>query len=393
MKIHSAFPGGGRLLVRGSLWCLGLLLAVSVRGAGEKVTLTRTPNGGIQPQAAVDAQGVVHLIYFKGEPKAGDIFYVRQPPGTEKVSEPTRVNRQAGGAIAIGTIRGAHLALGRNGRVHVAWNGSKAAEEHPGMPMLYTRLNDAGNAFEPERDLMTCTAVLDGGGSVAADHQGNVYVMWHAAKPGNTNGEAGRALFVARSSDDGKTFAPETPALSTPTGACACCGVRAFADGTGNVFAVYRAAAEMVNRDELLLVSRNRGAEFEIANRHPWKLRACPMSSASLTESKAGVLAAWETAGQVYFSRIGPGTLKVSTPISPPGNASRKHPVVVGNDRGEVLLVWTEGTGWQRGGALAWQLFDPGDQATNEKGRIDGIPMWSFATAVPRADGNFVIIY
>jgi hypothetical protein len=35
-----------------------------------------------------------------------------------------RVNSQQGSAIAAGAIRGAHLAVGRNGRVHVAWNGS-----------------------------------------------------------------------------------------------------------------------------------------------------------------------------------------------------------------------------------------------------------------------------
>jgi hypothetical protein len=393
MKSYSGSPRCRRLLVHLNLWSLGLLLAISVRGEATKVNLVRTPNGGIQPQALADAKGTVHLIYFKGEPKAGDIFYVRRQPGEETFSEPVQVNHLSGSAIAIGTIRGAHVALGRNGRMHAAWNGSKSSDQHPGAPMLYTRLNDAGTAFEPERDLMTCTANLDGGGSVAADDKGNVYVMWHGSKPGSTNGEAGRAVFVARSTDDGKNFAPETPALSIPTGACACCGMRAFANGAGNVFALYRAATEMVNRDEILLVSRNHGADFEIANRHPWKLSACPMSSASLTESRGGVLAAWETAGQIYFSRIAPGTLKVSPPISPPGSASRKHPVVVGNDRGEVLLVWTEGMGWQRGGSLAWQLFDASGQATNEKGRVDGIPMWSFASAVPRGDGGFVIFY
>ena len=393
MKIHPGPKSWTRWLARLNTCLLGVLLVIPVRGETPKVALMRTPNGGIQPQALMDAKGTVHLIYFKGKPKAGDISYVRQPPGAKKFSEPIPINRQSGSAIAIGTIRGAHLALGRNGRVHVAWNASKSSDTHEGAPMLYTRLNEAGTAFEPERDLMTCTGILDGGGSVAADDQGNVYVMWHGAKPGNTNGEAGRAMFVARSTDDGKTFAPETPALSIPTGACACCGVRAFADGAGNVFALYRAATEIVNRDEILLVSRNHGADFEIASRHPWKLQACPMSSASLAESKSGVLAAWETAGQVYFSRVAPGTLKVSPPISPPGNASRKHPVIVGNDRGEVLLVWTEGTGWQRGGSLAWQLFDADGQRTNEKGRVDGVPTWSFASALPKSDGSFVIFY
>ena len=52
-----------------------LLLGVGSASA-EPVKLLHTPDGGIQPQAAVDGKGVVHLIYYKGDPAAGDIFYV-----------------------------------------------------------------------------------------------------------------------------------------------------------------------------------------------------------------------------------------------------------------------------------------------------------------------------
>ena len=31
----------------------------------------------------------------------------------------------------------------------------------------------------------------------------------------------------------------------------------------------------------------------------------------------------------------------------------RKHPVVAGNARGETILAWTEGVGWNRGGSVA----------------------------------------
>ncbi len=370
-------------------------LGGSALAGSAAVKLARTPNGGIQPQAIVDDQGALHLICFKGDAGAGDIFYARQKPGEESFSRPMQVNSQRGSAIAVGTIRGAHLALGRNGRAHVAWNGSRNAEKgtHDGAPMLYSRLNDAGTAFEPERDLMNNTAFLDGGGSVAADDEGNVYVMWHAFPPGNSEGEAGRAVFIARSSDDGRTFTREQPANPKPTGACGCCGMRAFADRRGNVFALYRAASEKVNRDEILLVSRNHGASFDIANAHPWNIPTCPMSSAFLSETPTGALAAWETAGQVCFARVEAKTLKVSAPVSPPGTGKRKHPVAVANRRGEVLMAWAEGTGWEKGGAVAWQVFDTGGKPTEEKGRADGVPVWGLVAAVPKADGSFVIFY
>ena len=215
--------------------------------------------------------------------------------------------------------------------------------------------------------------------------------MWHAPKPGNTNGEAGRAVFVALSVDDGKIFAAEKLATEKPTGACGCCGMKAFADSEGNVFALYRAASELVNRDETLLMSRNRGADFEIAYAHGWKIAACPMSSAFLSENKTGVLSAAETHGRVFFIRVDAKTGKVSSPVSP--EVKGKHPVAVGNAAGEVLLAWTEGTGWGKGGAVAWQLYDQSGNPTSEKGRAEGVPTWSLVAAVAKRDGNFAIIY
>src|SRR5437867_2928398 len=260
-RTHGVFTARTQCTL-GLLLCflgLGLSAAESTR-----VNLVRTPDGGIQPQAAVDGKGVVHLIYYKGESGGGDIFYARKEPGAENFSKALQVNSQAGSAMSAGTIRGAQLAVGKNGRAHVAWDGlGKGATrvdiggKKKVSPYLYTRLNDGGTAFEPERNLITSAAGLDGGGSVAADNQGHVYAMWHASIPGNTNGEAGRAVFVARSSDEGKTFKPEELVITKPTGACGCCGMRAFADQSGAVYILYRAAGEKVNRDEILLVSRH----------------------------------------------------------------------------------------------------------------------------------------
>jgi hypothetical protein len=238
------------------------------------VTLLQTPDGGIQPQAVRDARGVVHLIYYRGDPGGGDIFYVRREPRKASFSAPIRVNSVPGSAIAAGTIRGAQLALGKGGRLHVAWNGGDKAAPNRldgGAPMLYTRLNDAGTAFEPQRNLMQRTRHLDGGGTVAADAAGNVYVAWHG-HDASADGEQGRRLWIARSRDDGKTFSPEAPAFAEPTGACACCGSRAFADREGTVYVLYRSASTNVDRDMYLLVSRDRGNRFSGERIHTWKV-------------------------------------------------------------------------------------------------------------------------
>lgn len=360
----------------------------------ERVQLVRTPNGGLQPQAVVDARGTLHLIYFRGEAKGGDVFYVRQSAdGT--FSKPMQVNSMAGSAIAVGTIRGAHLAVGKEGRIHVAWNGNKAQPNstHKGVPMWYARMNDAGTAFEAQRDLMHFSGNLDGGGSLAADRSGNVYVIWHGSPDDNARGEDQRALFLARSTNDGKTFPREVRVNPRDTGACGCCGVRAFADQEGNVFALYRSAADKVNRDETLIMSRDRGQSFTVVNEHRWKASTCPMSSAAFAAGSAGTIAAWETAEQIYFTGVDPQSLSALRPTAPPGMAKRKHPSVAVAGSGEVLVAWTEGTGWQKGGSVAWQIFDAKSNATELKGRAPGVPVWGLVAAVAKPDGTFVIYY
>ena len=382
-----------RLVLLPCFLSVGLLAAES-----ERVQLIRTPDGGIQPQAVVDDRGTAHLIYYQGEAGGGDVFHVQRAAGAGDFSKPMRVNSQPGSAIAAGTIRGAQLAVGRNGRVHVVWNGGKgAAKVSVGgkdvTPLLYTRWNDAGTAFEAERNIITYAGGLDGGSSVAADAQGNVYVTWHGSAPDNQDKEAGRAVFVARSTDEGKTFSREKAATPTKTGACGCCGMRAFADSQGAVYILYRAATDMMGRGETLLISPKPGADFAVAYSHPWKAMMCPMSSATLTESKSGVLAAWETGDNVFFASVDPKTMQVTRPTSPLAGLKRKHPVAVANTKGETLLVWTEGTGWAKGGSVAWQLFDAAGAATGEKGRAPGVPVWSLPTAWARPDGSFVIVY
>ena len=365
-----------------------------------KVNLMRVPDGGIQPQAALDAAGALHLIYFKGAAMAGDIFYVRQDAGQETFSRPIRVNSRAKSAVAMGWIRGPQLAIGKNGRVHVAWNGSGEAEKGPGgNPMLYARLSDEGSAFEPQRNLITWAGGIDGGGTLAADGAGNVYVFWHAMA--NAKDEAGRAVFLARSKDEGKTFAREEKANPEPTGACGCCGMKAMVaadgmDADGAISVLYRAAGDNMNRDTILLVSRDKGATFESRTLDKWQLMACPLTTYSLSQGApdSPIVGAWKTKEQVYFAALPSAPKSPLKPIAAPGMGdNRKYPIVTANANGDVLLAWTEGTSWGKGGSLAWQVFGKDGKATGDKGRAGGVATWSLLSAVARPDGGFTLIY
>ncbi len=362
------------------------------------VRFLKTPNGGLQPQAIVDSSGVIHLIYLYGDPAAADIGYVRKNPGESGFSAPIRVNNQPGSAIALGTVRGAHLALGRSDGIHVAWNGSSKAEPkgpRNSAPMLYSRWNGRNSGFEPERNVMKTASGLDGGGSLATDSLGNVFVAWHAQ--GQQRGqpiesEGNRRVWLARSTDDGRTFEEETPVSPAELGACGCCGMGAWADGAGNLYLLYRSAREIVNRDMYLLISRDRGHTFQATDLHPWHIGACPMSTVSLASGNGRVLLSWETRKQVYFAAVNIHNGTISRPVSAPGEGvNRKYPAIAVDQRGQILLVWTEGAGWKKGGSLAWQVFNEAGQPLASNPVLPGVPAWDFATAIS-VNNKFLVI-
>lgn len=394
-----AAPRAGSSITGGAEW-----EHVPWRARGEgaaRVVLARVPAGGIQPEVVRDDAGTLHMVYFGGEARAGDLFYVRSLGSGASFTEPLRVNSQPGSALATGTVRSAQIALG-GGRVHVAWPGSAAAlprgPEHPRLgqttaPMLYARSDPAGTRFEPQRNLAQITYGLDGG-SIAADAAGNVYVAWHGLVPGTPEDEDHRAVRMARSIDAGETFAPEQVLWSEPTGACGCCGLRLLVSPAGGLYALYRSATDLVHRDLYLLLSMDAGRTFRGNRVDEWELAACPMSTMAMTATADRVLAAWETAGQVYFGPVVAGSADISQVMAAPDSGiNRKHPRLAINDRGELLLAWTEGTAWERGGDLAWQLYDADLRPLGEMGRQAGVPVWGFTTPAARADGSFVIFY
>jgi hypothetical protein len=384
------------------LFALG---AMAVLAAGPRtaphgdISLIRVPNGGIQPQVRVGPGGILHLLYYAGDPKNGDLFYVKSPDYGSTWSAPLRVNSTPGSSLAIGTIRGGQIALGKGGRIHVAWDGSSVVQSkgplnpeagQKGSPMLYSRLNEGGSAFEPERSLMTHTFGLDGGGAVAGDAAGNVYVAWHGKTAGAAAGEAGRQLWIAASRDDGVTFASEEAAWREPTGACGCCGMTMFGDSKGVVRALYRSATENIHRDIFLLTSLDHGRSFNGRKLHTWEINACPMSSMAFAEGDGMVAGAWETGGQVYFENLSQPN---GVPLSAPGGGKdRKHPRIAIAPNGEMLMVWTQGTGWQRGGSLAWQVFGRNGKPVGDMRIQPGVPVWSFAAVAAKPNG-FVIFY
>lgn len=377
---YSARPGRERRVPRVNLWSL--------------------PDGGIQPQALCDRNGTVHLLYFKGDPAHGDLYYTTRRQGDSQFAPPLCVNSLLGSACAIGSIRGGQMAVDGQGNVYVVWNGSAPIPSQKRLPMYFTHLIKK-TAFDKQRNLIAGRECIDGGGSVAADGRGNVYVTWHATPP-NQSEAAGR-VYLAFSCNGGRSFSTERT-IDGADGACGCCGMKAALDRMGRLYVLYRAAQENIERDAVLLVSLDGGRTFSKQVLDRWHLNGCPMTLFALSESQGGVVSAWETLGQICFStiqfghenckshRAGPAKRIVVSNKTVCGQDA-KYPALAINCHEERLIAWTQGAGWNRSGNLYWRLYTEKERLKMQSKTGQALKAWSFPATVALPNGDFSIIY
>lgn len=362
------------------LFCLS-----SVDAAKGTPRLESLPEAGLQPQVAVAADGKIHLVYLTGKPEKADIRHVWKAPGGAW-SRPVTVDREPGTAIAVGTIRGAQIALSAgDGTIHVVWNGT-GGKGRPSA-LFYARSIDGGASFSGQRDLRGDTGALDGGATVAAGAGGDVAVVWHGSPEGAAPGESSRRVFVARSRDGGVSFG--APAVVSPDGAgvCACCSLEAAMAANGGLSIVYRSALADGRRDATLLEVPSDGGPVSLKTLGPWSIPTCPMSSASLLIDGRAPWAAWETEGEIVAANLA----ALSKGVTVSGGKAR-HPALARNNRGEILVSWSIGTGWLQDGGFGWAILDADGKMIEKGASRDGIPVWSHTAAYAEGNG-FVLLH
>src|SRR6185437_17018558 len=89
------------------------LLIACLAATTPNVTVQRVPQNGIEPAAIVDARGTIHLLYFIGDPKAGDLVYCDSAPGSIKFTRGQGVNTKPKSVNILGAVRGPQMTLDR----------------------------------------------------------------------------------------------------------------------------------------------------------------------------------------------------------------------------------------------------------------------------------------
>jgi len=366
--------------------------------AGPKVAFEKTPHGGIQPQAIIDARGTLHLLYYKGKPREGDLYYVSRTKGERSFSAPLKVNNIAGSACCIGSIFRARMAIDRDGFVHVLWNGSfgfvKKQWEKKGKQrtpeeftyLFYARLADDRKSFRQQVNLNRNTYGLDGNGSITVDRNGVIRVFWHA----KIKGRPDRMAFMVQSTNRGKSFSIEKPITQRPVGACECCTLEAFSSSSGKTFVAYR-TAEKTGRDTVIFSAEKHDNAFKEIHRHSWKVFTCPASTFAFAENAQRIYAVWETKGHIYTKDVLSSTESIKVSSS---KNNCKYPSIAINSRGDRLTTWSTNTGWGKGGYIQYKLTNRDGTLISQSNLPGHSPAaYSFSSACTLATGGFVIFY
>jgi len=373
----------------------GLVLLLSTTTYGQSgVEVERTPDQGLHPRLLQDAEGNVHLLYFRkrnNNPRAreGDLFYRQYDAASFAWGPARRVSSQSFNHAD--PIYRANFAVDGEGRVHVVWYEPRPSQ------FFYTRSNPERTEFEPRRSMVSdFLEGVDAGADIAAS--GNSVVITWAA--GALAREYERTVFARYSTDGGISFSPETVIGDRSLGACACCSLALDYEDSNRFIVAYRSAIDGVGRHmQLLTVETKSGGELvtEYADLNPlqeWELAACPVSTNDIARDyQQHNWLVFETEGRIVQMDLTASSVPVHV-AEPLSRTRQKNPSAAFSSDGYKLIAWGEGVSFTRGGTLNWQLFDNEGNPVPASGKPEiNIPDNSAPAATITPSGSFLILY
>ena len=298
---------------------LCLLMVIFLTGCQRTAIEAAAPPPAIQISAAgIDAaepvtasasDGTFYVAWVNHDAKQADVMLARFSTDGVMQGAPVLVNRQQGVATA---WRGDQpsLSVAEDGSVYVLWTQRVEAGGQHGTDLYLSVSNDRGQSFASEVKINDDKVPgAHGMHSLAVAKDGRVYVSWlderhvHKPKP-STKGEghhmeSNRDLFIAYSTDGGRTFSANRRVASE---ACPCCKTALAVSSDGTLYAGWRQVLPGNFRHIAVASSTDGGTTFtspKIVSDDKWMLQGCPVSGPSLSVEPSGNLRVlWYAAGE-----------------------------------------------------------------------------------------------
>ena len=311
--------------------CLTVLIS-TLAVAAEPVVVAHGSGGHApkQPQAAVAADGVVHLVYGVGE----SVYHTSSTDGGETFAPPREAFRVAN--LSLGMRRGPRIAVVGKSVVVTAIGGQRGKGKDGDLQAW--RSSDGGTSWHgPVKVNDAADSAREGLHGMAAGADDSIWCVWLDLRDKKSE------VYAAKSTDDGATWSSNVLVYRSPDGAvCPCCHPSVLVS-EGAVHVLFRNALAG-NRDMYVSTSRDGGATFQPAKKlgqGAWKLDACPMDGGMLAQGAKGELVTvWRRGGEIFTASSSGG--KSSTGGKEFLLGRGEQPWVTSSANGPVV-VWTAG--------------------------------------------------
>ena len=246
-----------------------------------------------QPQAAVNNQG--HIFIAFGAKNA--IYCAASRDRGKTYGEPVLVGQVKN--LSLGMRRGPRIATGGGSIVVTAIGGDLGGGKDGDL--LAWRSKDGGKSWsEPVRVNDVPAAAREGLHAMTAGPFGFVYCVWLDLR------ERGTQIFGSASVDGGATWSENRLVYRSPSGSvCECCHPSIAMGRDGQLHVMWRNSVDG-DRDLYVASSSDTGKTFSGAQKlgsGNWMLDACPMDGGAIAVGPdRKVTAVWRRENQVYLS-------------------------------------------------------------------------------------------
>ena len=320
--------------------------------------LSATDADAAEPGMAASTDGTVYLVWVEHKAnKQADLWLRRLDQNGNALSQPVRINPQGGEASA---WRGdpPTIAIAKDGAIHVGWTARSAPTGHSTNILLSTS-RDGGQSFGPPVKVNDDSEpVVHGMHSLAVDGEGRIFVAWldernvkmetpdGKAKMDEHKMEANRELYVATSSDGGRTFS-ENRLVGRE--ACPCCKTALAIGGDGRVYVAWRQVLPGNYRHIAVASSTDAGRTFSepvIASDDKWMIAGCPVSGPALATAADNALRVlWYSGGEagshgLYWSETRDGGKSFTQRRALVEGAAFGNPQLIAGPGNTLTAVW-----------------------------------------------------
>ena len=314
-----------------------------------------------EPVTAAAPDGLIYVAWVNHNAKEADVMLAQFTGDGEMRGSPVRVNRQAGIATA---WRGDQpsLAVAPNGSVYVVWTARVESGGEHGTDLYLSVSNDRAQSFASEVKINDDKAPsAHGMHSLAVANDGRIYVAWldernvqkpmPSTKAEGHHMESNRDLFLAYSTDGGRSFSANR---RVATEACPCCKTSLAVSPDGTLYAGWRQVLPGNFRHIAVASSQDGATSFSspvIVSDDRWMLQGCPVSGPSLSidRSSGSLKVLWYAAGEagapgLYLSESRDNARSFSPRQSISEEAVQGTPALASGSNVSIALWQTSGT-------------------------------------------------